>query len=182
LVTGVLPVSLKTFAVQKAGNSTKISWTTEQEINSKHFVVERSTDGRTWTAIATVAASGNSASINNYSTVDYSPAKGINFYRLKVVDLDNKFANSAQRSVLFGSADIVLITPNPATAFATIYMGKNNNSVSQIFVTDMNGKLVERINTTDQTQTIQTSRYSKGLYVIKVITEGATSTHKLVVQ
>ena len=49
-------------------------------------------------------------------------------------------------------------------------------------VTDLNGKLVERVNTADQTHTLQTARYSKGLYIIKVVTEGNTSTHKLVVQ
>lgn len=178
----ILPVSISKFSVQKQGNTTKIFWTTEQEINSREFVIERSNDQRTWTVVATVAAAGTSTARLNYSTTDYTPAKGINFYRLRMVDRDNRVENSATRSVLFGNADVVLITPNPATSFATIYMGKNNNSLSQIFVTDMNGKLVERVNTADQTHTIQTARYSKGLYIIKVVTEGNTSTHKLVVQ
>jgi hypothetical protein len=179
---GVLPVKISKFSIQKSGTSSRIFWTTEQEINSHHFVIERSTDQRTWTTVATVAAAGTSTARINYSTTDFTPAKGINFYRLKLVDVDNSFENSVTRSVLFGNADVVLITPNPATSFATIYMGKNNNSLSQIFVTDMNGKLVERVNTADQTHTIQTARYSKGLYIIKVVTEGNTSTHKLVVQ
>ncbi len=180
---GILPVSLKTFAVQKAGNSTRIFWTTEQEINSKEFIVERSTDGgRTWTAIATVAAAGNSNAAINYTTTDFSPAKGINFYRLKIVDIDSKFSNSVQRSVLFGNADVVLITPNPATSFANIYMGKAGNSLSEIIVTDMNGKQVERVRTTQQTYSLSTANYSKGVYVIKVISEAASSTHKLLVQ
>lgn len=178
----ILPVRIGSFAVQKQGNTTKIFWTTQQEINSREFVIERSVDGRTWTTVATVAAAGNSASLISYSTTDFTPAKGINFYRLKMVDIDNRFANSEQRSVLFGNADVVLITPNPATSFATIYMGKADNSISQIFVTDMNGKLIDRINTPDQTHTLQTARYSKGLYIIKVVSGVSTSTHKLVVQ
>lgn len=178
----ILPVRISSFAVQKAGNTTKISWTTEQELNSREFVIERSTDQRNWTVVATVAAAGNSNSPINYTTTDFTPAKGINFYRLRMVDIDSRAENSVTRSVLFGTGDVVLITPNPATAFATIYMGKNNNSVSQIFVTDMNGKLVEKINTADQTHIIQTARFSKGLYIIKVVTDGATSTHKLLVQ
>lgn len=178
----VLPVRISSFAVQKQGTSSKISWTTEQEINSKEFVVERSTDQRVWTVVATVAAAGSSASRTSYSATDFAPAKGINFYRLRMVDVDNRFENSATKSVLFSTSDVVLITPNPATTSAIIYMGKNNNSLSQIFVTDMNGKLVERINTADQTHTLQTARYSKGLYMIRVVTEGNTSTHKLVVQ
>lgn len=178
----ILPVRISSFAVQKSGSATKIFWTTQQEINSREFVIERSTDGRTWTTVATVAAAGNSASLISYSTTDHTPAKGINFYRLRMVDLDNRFSTSEQRSVLFGNADVVLITPNPATTIATIYMGKADNSISQIFVTDMNGKLIERTNTADQTHTLQTARYSKGLYIVKVVNGASTSTHKLVVQ
>ncbi|RYY46970.1 MAG: T9SS type A sorting domain-containing protein [Chitinophagaceae bacterium] len=178
----ILPVRMTGFAVQKTGNTTRISWSTEQELNSRHFVVERSVDQRTWTAIATVAAAGTSATRLNYSTTDFTPAKGINFYRLRSVDMDNRAENSATKSVLFGNADVVLITPNPATSFATIYMGKAGNAVSRIVVADMNGKVVESVNTADQTFTLQTARYSKGLYMIKVVTEGNTSTHKLVVQ
>ncbi|RYE22640.1 MAG: T9SS type A sorting domain-containing protein [Sphingobacteriales bacterium] len=178
----ILPVRISNFAAQKVGTTAKISWTTVQEINSREFVIERSTDQRTWTVVSTVAAAGTSTGVVNYSTTDFAPAKGINFYRLRMVDINNRTENSATKSVLFGNADVVLITPNPASTFATIYMGKNSNTLSQIFVSDMNGKLVERFNTADQTHTLQTARYSKGLYMIKVITEGNTSTHKLVIQ
>lgn len=178
----VLPVRMSSFAVQKQGSNAKISWTTEQETNTREFVIERSTDQRNWSVVATVAAAGNSNNRNNYSTTDFATTKGINFYRIRTVDNDNSFKNSDTRSVLFGGADVVLITPNPATSFATIYMGKTDNSVSEIIVTDMNGKQVERVRTADQTHTLTTAKYSKGLYMIRVINGSAISTHKLVIQ
>lgn len=178
----VLPVKISSFNVQKQGSNSKITWTTEQEINSREFVVERSNDQRTWTTVTTVPAAGNSLSRINYSTTDFAPARGINYYRLKAVDIDNRSENSAYRSVLFGGADVVLITPNPASSFATVYMGKADNSVSEIVVTDMNGKQIERVRTADQTHTLTTARYSKGLYIIRVISGTNMSTHKLVIQ
>ncbi|MFT3981854.1 MAG: lamin tail domain-containing protein [Ferruginibacter sp.] len=178
----ILPVTISSFNVQKSGNNARISWTTEQEINTREFVVERSRDQRTWTTVATIAAAGTSSSRLSYSTTDFTPAKGINFYRLKLVDANNSFTNSATKSVLFGSADAVLVTPNPATSFATVYMGKTDNSVSEIVVSDLNGKIIERARTADQTYTLETGRYSKGLYVIKVITGATITTNKLVVQ
>ena len=179
---GLLPVQLSSFAVQKTGNNASIFWTTEQEINSKEFVIERATNGGTFTAIATVRAAGNSAAKLSYSFTDIAPTKGVQLYRLRLVDFDGKFSNSATKSVLFGNADVVLVTPNPASTFVNIYMGKNNNSLSQIIVTSANGKMIEKINTADQTYQLQTSNYAKGLYFIRVISEGNSSTQKVIIQ
>jgi len=114
--------------------------------------------------------------------VDNSPAKGVNFYRIKLIDVDNSFEHSATKSVLFSNADVVLVTPNPATTFATIDMGKTDNSLSQLIVSDLNGKVIENVRTNEQTYQLSTNRYSKGMYVIKVITGTNSSTHKLIVQ
>ena len=178
----VVPVKLNSFAVQKLGNSLRLSWATSQEANSLKFVIERSYNGLNWGTIGAVAATGNSNTIRNYSFVDNAPRKGINFYRLNAVDNDARFSNSEVKSVLFSKADVVLITPNPASSFVNIYMSKNNISLSQIIVTDLNGKLVERVSTADQTYQLRTSGYTKGTYVIKVIGSENTSTQKVIIQ
>lgn len=178
----ILPIRLGTFAVQKAGNASKITWSTSQEINSKEFTIERSNNGTTWTTVGTVAAAGNSNTKMNYSYTDIAPAKGINYYRLKLVDRDNRFSNSETKSVLFSNADVVLITPNPASSFVNIYMSKNNTSLTQIIVTDANGKLIEKINTAEQTYQLKTSAYAKGLYIIRIAGAQNTSTQKVIIQ
>lgn len=178
-----LPVNISKFTIQKSGNSTRIFWTTEQEVNSREFVIERSVDGgRNWIAIATLAAAGNSSTRINYNTTDFTPATGLNLYRLKSVDIDGRSATSDTRSALFGTTTQVLITPNPATDFANIYFSKTNNSVSQIVVTDMSGKVMDNIRTADQTYALPVSRYGKGMYIVRVLSEGTTSTHKIIVQ
>ena len=182
IVDGVLPVKLSSFAVQKSGITSRISWTTSQEINSAAFVIERSANGSSWTTVGTVNAAGNSTVKLTYSFIDNAPAKGINFYRLKLVDADNRFSNSDIKSVLFSSADVVLITPNPASSFVNIYMSKNNNSLTQIIVTDANGKMIERISTAEQTYQLKTSGYAKGLYIIKIAGAENTSTQKVIIQ
>ncbi len=179
---GVLPVKLNGFAVQKSGYTARISWATTEEINSRQFIVERSKNGFAWSTIGTVAATGNSNATRNYNFVDNNPEKGVNFYRLKMVDADNKFTNSETKSVLFSNTNVVLITPNPASSFVNIYMSKNNNSLSQILVSDANGKVISNIRTASQTYQLQTAKYTKGLYVIKVMEEGNTSTHKIIIQ
>jgi hypothetical protein len=183
LAAGIVPVNLSVFAAQKAGTVTKLTWTTEQETNSKEFSVEKSTDGgRTWTSIGVVPAAGNSSVKRQYNFVDNSPAKGVNLYRLRAVDADNRFKNSDTKAVLFGQSDAVLVTPNPASSFVNVYLAKNNNSLTRIIVMDANGKMVETISTADQSHQINVSRYAKGLYVIKVIGTDNTSTQKVIIQ
>lgn len=178
----IVPVQLKSFAVQKAGNSTRLSWTTAQEINSREFVIERSTNSRTWNSIATVAAAGNSVMERTYYYVDNDPAKGINFYRIRLVDADNQFSNTDTKSVLFSNIDVVLITPNPASSFVNIYMSKNDNSLAQVFITDANGRLVETIRTNEQVYQYNTSRLNKGVYIFKVMNNGNSSSQKVIIQ
>ena len=101
MIIWLLPVKLSSFLVQKTDNAVKISWSTEQEINSSYFVVERSADGRNWNNIATVNAAGNSSIRMDYSIYDNAPMKGINYYRLKLVDKDGKYDYSVTRTVCF---------------------------------------------------------------------------------
>ncbi|MEJ0102380.1 MAG: hypothetical protein WDO19_07450 [Bacteroidota bacterium] len=79
----ILPVTLSDFSAKAVNNTTQLNWSTETEENTSSFIIERSTDGTTFTAIGKVNATGNSSSAKNYSASDKQPADGINYYRLK---------------------------------------------------------------------------------------------------
>jgi trimeric autotransporter adhesin len=182
ITAGVVPVKLNSFSVQKQNTSAKVSWSTELEINSREFIIERSADGINWTAAGTVMASGNSNITRYYSFIDPTPSRGINYYRLKSVDQDNRFVNSETRSLLFGASSTVLITPNPATDFIKVFMDKDLNTVSQIIVSDVNGRILNKYSTTDLQKKISTSGFAKGTYLVKVITGENAVTQKIVIQ
>ncbi len=179
----ILPVKLSAFTVQKIDAAARISWTTEQEINSSHFIVERSADGNIWNSIATVAASGNSTRKINYEFYDNTPARGINYYRLRQIDKDGKFDYSAIRSVLFNSGNTVDIAPNPATNFINVYIGKNSNrQAATIQVLNIDGKVVYSTLSAQSHVQINTGNMAKGLYFVKVVSENETRMLKVVVQ
>ena len=67
-----LPVSLLSFTASKQTESVLLNWTTTIEINTHHFVVERSVDGIHFNAIGTLAAVGSSTSKHNYQLNDAS--------------------------------------------------------------------------------------------------------------
>ncbi|RZM15979.1 MAG: T9SS type A sorting domain-containing protein [Pedobacter sp.] len=178
----ILPVSLLNFEAAKQTSSVVLNWSTAQEVNSKHFIVERSNDGNTWTAIATINAAGNSSTTRNYTYTDLQPLNGINAYRLKQVDMDSRAVNSMVRSVLFSKKYEVKITPNPATDFIKVYIAKDNRVNSSVILTDINGKRIKQYSTTDQLVAIPATGLAKGTYLVTVITNGDTQTQKIIVQ
>jgi len=179
---GPLPVKLNSFIVQKINNSAKISWSTEQETNSSHFIVERSVDGRTWNAIATVPAAGNSSQRIDYSIYDNAPMKGINYYRLKQADKDAKYEYSDIKKALFNTNYTAEVAPNPAKDFINLYMAKSGNQPATIQLLNAAGKMVYQTTSTQSHLQINTTGLSKGLYFVKVIDANNVTTIRVVVQ
>jgi hypothetical protein len=89
--SGPLPVELTAFTASANGRNMILNWQTATEINSSKFVVERSSNKSTWSAIGEVAASGNSNSVKKYQFTDKARLNsGVYYYRLKMVDNDAK--------------------------------------------------------------------------------------------
>jgi hypothetical protein len=181
---GVLPVRLASFEVTKLDNVAKITWATELEINSSHFVIERSTNGNSWNTIATVAAKGNSTVKVNYETYDNAPVRGINYYRLRQVDKNGQFELSAVRNALFNARNTVEIAPNPATNYINLYIGKTAARQTPATVQLLNaaGKVVYSILSVQSHIQIPTAALAKGLYFAKVITADGPTTLRVVVE
>lgn len=177
---GVIPVKLNSFTVMKAGSSVKLNWSTSVEINSREFAVERSADGLNWNTIDIVPASGNSQSVRYYSSTDLNPVKGINFYRIRQADLDNRMEYSATRQVLFQSANEVLVTPNPANGHFNIYL--NGNGKSQILITDISGKLVRKYESGQNHIIVNSASLPRGVYYVKVISTSGVTVNRLILR
>ena len=182
LTTGVIPVKLTDFTAQKLNNIVKLSWTTEQELNSKEFVVEKSTDGNNWSTLNIITAIGNSALKNRYGTADNNPANGINYYRLKIVDRDGHSVLSAVKTVLFNSKYQVVVAPNPAIDFINVWIAKNNSLPVSISISSMNGKMLYQEKTTNASTQINTSLFAKGIYLLKIVDDNNTEVRKIIIQ
>ncbi|MBL7728534.1 MAG: hypothetical protein JNM68_12645, partial [Dinghuibacter sp.] len=81
----VLPVRLVSFnALLNRDNSVGVQWQVTMQDGIRHYVVERSTDGRLFEPLGTVAA--NTQSDYTYNFTDRAPAPDKNLYRLKIVN------------------------------------------------------------------------------------------------
>ncbi|MDO7873514.1 right-handed parallel beta-helix repeat-containing protein [Hymenobacter sp. ASUV-10] len=122
-----LPVELMAFTATAAGPAAvRLAWATASERNSARFEVERSTDGRHFGRIGTVAAAGRSSSARTYELPDPNPPvhQSTLYYRLRLVDADGTFSYSPVRAVARpGAATGLRMFPNPATTGATTLTG-----------------------------------------------------------
>ncbi len=139
-----LPVKLISFSGRLNGTKVDLNWVTANELNTKQFEVERGSDGRNFTKIATVAAKGNSNTPTSYDLVDPMPLKGVNYYRLKMVDIDGKFEYS-QIVIIRIEDGVQLVTkvaPNPFTGKIDVYLTLTHNTMVDFRFIDINGRLV----------------------------------------
>jgi hypothetical protein len=62
----------------------------ENEINIKHYEVEKSTNGTSFTKLNTTVATGANRTSTTYGWLDANPLTGNNFYRIRSIGNDGK--------------------------------------------------------------------------------------------
>jgi hypothetical protein len=113
--SSALPLGLRSFSGTCEGDQNVLRWVTANEINTARFEVESSVDGNSYAKVATVPAAGSS-SANSYTA--HIPQTGIiTFYRLKMIDQDEKYTYSQVIPVRYCGNSIngysVKLFPNP---------------------------------------------------------------------
>ncbi|MFN8246058.1 MAG: T9SS type A sorting domain-containing protein [Ferruginibacter sp.] len=115
----VVPVILQSFTGQVKNQAVNLQWQTSTEVNSSHFMVERSIDNNNFEAIGIVRAQGFSNQLVDYRFTDQKPPfdRPV-YYRLRMVDLDGSFKHSRIiRLMLTSYGDFVQqVYPNPVKA------------------------------------------------------------------
>lgn len=108
-------VDLLDFKGQVLTNGIELDWTTGGELNSDHFVIERSQDYENYSPIGEVTAAGFATTENTYSLLDPSPHPGVNHYRLIEVDRDGTSHRYADIELYWGKAPRLQLYPSLTT-------------------------------------------------------------------
>ena len=177
-LTQPLPVTIAAFTVKKENTHVKLQWHTSTELNTHHFIVQHSTDGSSFTNMATVKAIGSGA--NDYMFIDNTPVNGNNYYRLFIVDKNGTITYSKIISALLTTHNSQLTTfPNPATNFVTL----KGSHIASVQIIDNLGRVVKTISMKDATNpTFSVHGLASGAYHLKVHTnDGKVSGGNLVV-
>lgn len=178
-----LPIELISFTATVIDNKEVLcNWITATEINNDYFTVERSRNGNEFEEVGKVDGAGNSTSVLNYSLTDYKPYHGISYYRLKQTDFNGDYSYSQVVAVkIFEDASDILIYPNPSNGIFNII--KNNMATPiELFMYDMEGRLVWKDRLTDGSMQIDIRNFGKGIYNLQSAAEGLNKNFRVVVQ
>lgn len=146
--TIILPLHLLSFTATTKNNNVEVAWKTSNEVNTRHFEVEQSSDGKNFKAFATIAAAGNSTSEKSYSYTTTLNAV-TTYYRLKMVDADGKFTTSAVVKVAPAKNGFALgnVYPVPAKNSLTVEWNSSRAGTTSLVLTDMSGRVLKTIST-----------------------------------
>jgi hypothetical protein len=184
LVTkGALPVTLVRFDAVKEGGTTQLKWTTTSELNSQHFEVQRSADGKVWITLGRVATTGGEGITEQYTFTDAQPLAELNYYRLKAVDLDGSYQFSRINSVRFKGENVTAyVYPNPTSSSIQFGGSIEAQNVTNVRIINLTGTTVYESKTLEASG-ISSKGFKSGMYVVQLTTkDGAVHVLKVVIQ
>jgi hypothetical protein len=167
-----LPITLLSFTASLQSNRTvDLSWVTTNEVNNRYFAIQRSGNGADFDSIGTVAGAGTTDIEQHYSYTDAAPLQGVDYYRLKQVDLDGNTSWSPIVSVRIQASTVITLTPNPAHDLLTVSLGISASSKGAFRIVDMKGRIVQSVNATaDNIQQLNIANLEAGAYILQYLT------------
>lgn len=174
-IANTLPLQMLSFTAQKQENHAILKWRTAQMQNVSGFEIQRSPDGVTFTKIGFVAAS----SLDQYMFDDLLSGNGKYFYRIKIIDNDDKYMYSDIRLIIVSEKIEVAIFPNPVKSLLSITASKN---IRKCRVINATGTEVFKTSITSNQTLINMAALSAGLYVVEISFVDETVTQKIIKQ
>lgn len=183
---GALPLKLLSFTSATKTNQIELYWQTDTELNVSRFSIEHSNDGLTFDDIGKKNSLNLYNSINKYNFQDHNPSQGVNYYRLKIVDIDGKFVYSKILQVEYNSSFSLIpliVFPNPANKYI-IVKHPESSSKSELRIIDLKGSIIkiQSINKSITQTEVDTKDLAPGIYQIQWLGNKEMMTKKFIVK
>jgi hypothetical protein len=142
-----LPVSISNFSAALRNKKVQLNWTTASEINNNGFEIEKSINGKDFSAIGKIASkafNGNSTTTIDYSFEDVKLSAGNNYYRLKQLDKDGKtsISNIEVINNPFTGSLVINVLGNPVRNNLSLNVKSSINRNLQINISNASGNLL----------------------------------------
>ena len=160
----ILPLIINQFNGNYSDGIIQLSWSSYSEINIAHFDIERSTDGNNFRQIGRVnTLSGQLNSNANYGYLDITAQRGINYYRLAIVDNNGNYTYSKtiMVNVDIKGISVMVVYPNPFSKRVQIRVNADKAEKVAINIINSNGILMS-------TQSAQTQMGDNNITINKV--------------
>ena len=185
-----LPVNLISFSGKVSGTSIVLQWSTTSEETNTYFIIEKSSDGKTFSALGKVNSRG-SLGINNYTLTDADPLIGHNYYRLSEVNATGVAKALKVIDITYPSVSgslVATIYPNPVGGDKTIHfeLAEAAASSTKIRLYNMLGEVVfthETDNASNRTSVVLPGSLVSGIYTVEIASVSEVlSTEKIIIE
>lgn len=183
----VLPVELTGFSGENTSEGNWLSWATETEKNSDRFEIYFSSNGHDFEQIGSVDAQGNSDVRRYYSFLHQGPMPGVNYYKIRQIDLDGTQRDSELIAIhVDASTGLFNLSPNPANDKVELVFNANSKDAVSWRIYAMDGQVVEinseTINEGLTKHVVDVSKWKPGVYSLVVSTKEGNTIKKLIIQ
>jgi hypothetical protein len=174
-------------AAVKTGQQVRLNWKVSNEENIRHYRVERSLDGISFEAIATVPFQPSAQAVNSYTALDNSwmPSAKL-YYRITAVTTGGHLYSHV--TSVGGAAETkIQIVPNPVQSTAKLYIESKEEQMATAELTDLQGKilLVKKLYLYEGANMVGVDGLEKfpgGNYILRVSTKTGQQHLRLVIQ
>jgi len=165
----IVPLVLTDFSVTASSCNGIVNWKTVSEDNVDRFEIEFSSNGVLFTNAGTVKAK-NSANESVYRYVN-AQANGRGYYRLKIIDRDNKFSYSKIISIdtKCNGRKSLSIYPNPVTTTnnLNVIASGYEGSIKGELIT-VSGQIARTYSLKNGTNTLSVEHLAQSTYMLRV--------------
>ncbi|MBI1268592.1 MAG: T9SS type A sorting domain-containing protein [Cryomorphaceae bacterium] len=159
------PLDLLSFNAAASDDRVNLMFTTLNEDNVDHYIVERSMDLENWSDVGTLPAKGGDGIEAEYFLVDHKPNNGVNYYRLSEKTYNGEISHIDTRSVLFEARQFE-VYPNPARD--RIWFKGDLSLVKEIRIISMTGQVVlSQAGGADPIREMDVQKLATGMYLVE---------------
>jgi hypothetical protein len=185
-INNSLPIILSYFDVKEENERVILNWATVMEENFNAFIVQRSASGVDFEDIGEVPGKGfNIYDIESkYIFEDDAPLLGMNYYRLKAVNLDGSFEHFQVKATKVSGSRKVDVYPNPSSGDKISFRTNFNPSESdRVVLLDQAGVEVYNARASTLGDTISLPEIlPAGMYLLRYVSGDLEQTVKVLVR
>jgi lysophospholipase L1-like esterase len=172
-VNAPLPVKLSFFKAQVQNGKVAVSWRAEGQETGTTYEVERSSNGRDYTAVHTQAAT--TASSGDYLWQDAAPLKGTSHYRLKIREASKSSYSTVARVAFEVNKLIASLFVSGTTL--NIDLGQGGTGKAELHILNPAGAVVLKraISLGDNRVQVPIGSLSAGQYFLRLALPGGRS-------
>lgn len=182
---GTLPIKLISFTGSLENSAVTLNWATAQEEGFDHFELERASEDLKFETIGQLKGTEYDTNDEHiYSLTDNRPMIGMNYYRLKSVDLDDAFEYSVIVSIVVETSKTISVYPNPSNGdFVNVSANFDISENAAVMIFNQEGALLQQTQLTEREARINfTNHLTSGVYILKYVSSAHSQSARLFVK